>query len=144
MYGDPRWMGSWWRILTKHGPLKKGMANHFSILAWRIPMDIGGWWARVRRVTKSQTCLKQLRTHSDGSRVKNQVLLRQCFWVCCFIYCICHTCSVLACSGSSWQDYPLLYHHVNIFNNSAWISLGSVPGLAGKLYWVTVDPYPLH
>ena len=24
---------SWWRILTKHGPLEKGMANHFSILA---------------------------------------------------------------------------------------------------------------
>jgi len=25
--------GSWWRVLTKCGPLKKGMANHFSILA---------------------------------------------------------------------------------------------------------------
>ena len=27
--------GSWWRFLTKHGPLEKGMANHFSILALR-------------------------------------------------------------------------------------------------------------
>ena len=27
---------SWWRFLTKHGPLEKGMANHFSILALRI------------------------------------------------------------------------------------------------------------
>ena len=27
--------GSWWRVLTKHGPLEKGMANHFSILALR-------------------------------------------------------------------------------------------------------------
>ena len=25
--------GSWWRVLTKRGPLEKGMANHFSILA---------------------------------------------------------------------------------------------------------------
>ena len=23
--------GSWWRILTKCGPLEKGMANHFSL-----------------------------------------------------------------------------------------------------------------
>ena len=31
--------GSWWRVLTKCGPLEKGMANHFSILALRIPQD---------------------------------------------------------------------------------------------------------
>ena len=24
---------SWYRVLTTHGPLEKGMANHFSILA---------------------------------------------------------------------------------------------------------------
>ena len=28
---------SWWRVLTKHGPLEKGMANDFSILALRTP-----------------------------------------------------------------------------------------------------------
>ena len=27
--------GSWWRVLTKRGPLEKGVANHFSILALR-------------------------------------------------------------------------------------------------------------
>ena len=27
--------GSWWRVLTKCGPLEKGMANHFNILALR-------------------------------------------------------------------------------------------------------------
>ena len=26
--------GLWWRVLTKHGPVDKGMANHFSILPW--------------------------------------------------------------------------------------------------------------
>ena len=25
--------GSWWRVLTKRGPLENGMANHFSILS---------------------------------------------------------------------------------------------------------------
>ena len=33
-------------------PLEKEMATHSSILAWRIPMDRGAWWAIV---TKSQT-----------------------------------------------------------------------------------------
>ena len=29
--------GSWWNVLTKCGPLEKGMANHFSILTSRTP-----------------------------------------------------------------------------------------------------------
>ena len=29
--------GSWWRSLTECGPLEKGMANYFSILALRTP-----------------------------------------------------------------------------------------------------------
>ena len=37
--------------------LEEGMATHSSILAWRIPMDRGAWWATVHRVTKSQTLL---------------------------------------------------------------------------------------
>ena len=35
--GPPKTGGSWWRGLTECGPLEKGMANHFSILAWKIP-----------------------------------------------------------------------------------------------------------
>ena len=38
-------------------PLKEGMANHSNILAWRIPMDKGAWWATVHGVAKSQTQL---------------------------------------------------------------------------------------
>ena len=29
--------GSWWRDLTECGPLEKGMANHFSVLALKTP-----------------------------------------------------------------------------------------------------------
>ena len=36
-------------------PLEEGMATHCSILAWRIPMDRGAWWATVHGVTKSWT-----------------------------------------------------------------------------------------
>ena len=31
--GEPKMGGSWWRGLTECGPLEKGMANHFRILA---------------------------------------------------------------------------------------------------------------
>jgi len=36
-------------------PLEEGMATHSSILAWRIPMDRGTWWATVHGLTKSWT-----------------------------------------------------------------------------------------
>ena len=35
--GPPKMDGSWWRVQTKYGPLEKGMANHFSTLALRMP-----------------------------------------------------------------------------------------------------------
>ena len=41
-------------------PLEGRMATHSIILAWRIPMDRGGLWATVHKITKSQTCLKRL------------------------------------------------------------------------------------
>ena len=31
--------------LGQEDPLEEGMATHSSILAWRIPMDRGAWWA---------------------------------------------------------------------------------------------------
>ena len=35
----------------------KGMATHFSILAWRIPLDRGAWWATVHGVVRRRTRL---------------------------------------------------------------------------------------
>ena len=43
------------RFLGWEDPLEKGKATHSSILAWRIPMDGGAWWATVPGVAKSQT-----------------------------------------------------------------------------------------
>ena len=36
-------------------PLEEGRATHSSILAWRIPMDRGVWWATVHGVAESNT-----------------------------------------------------------------------------------------
>ena len=45
------------RSLGWEDPLEEGMATHSSILAWRIPMDRGAWWASVHGVAKSRTQL---------------------------------------------------------------------------------------
>ena len=48
---------TWVWFLCWEDPLKEGMATHFSILAWGIPMDRGAWWATDHEITKSQTQL---------------------------------------------------------------------------------------
>ena len=48
---------TWVQSLSWEVPLEEGMATHSSILACRIPMDRGAWWATVHGVAKSQTRL---------------------------------------------------------------------------------------
>ena len=44
--------------------LEKEMANHSSVLAWRIPGKGGAWWAAVYGVAQSRTRLKRLSSRS--------------------------------------------------------------------------------
>ena len=37
------------RSLGQEDPLKEGMATLSSILAWRVPMNRGVWWATVHK-----------------------------------------------------------------------------------------------
>ena len=48
---------TWVSSLGWDDPLEEGVATHSSILAWRIPLDRGAWWATVLRVAKSGTLL---------------------------------------------------------------------------------------
>ena len=48
-------------------PLEEGTATHSSILAWRISMDRGAWWATVHGAVKSQTQLKRFNPHTHSS-----------------------------------------------------------------------------
>ena len=50
--GVPNTDGSWWRVLTKCGPLEKGMANHVSILALRTPWTV---W-KGKKIWHWKTC----------------------------------------------------------------------------------------
>ena len=42
------------RSLGREDPLEEETATHSSILAWRILMDRGAWWATIHRVAESQ------------------------------------------------------------------------------------------
>ena len=43
----------WVQSLGWEDSLEEIMTTHSSILAWRIPMDRGAWWAAVHGVTES-------------------------------------------------------------------------------------------
>ena len=64
-------MSLWYTVTWSFsgGARGKEPAYKSSILAWRIPMDRGAWWATVHRVTKSRTRLKRLSTHTYSKSV---------------------------------------------------------------------------
>ena len=74
--GPPKMDGSWWRVLIKRGPLEKGMANHFSILALRTRWAV---WKGKKR-------------HDTGKKIKSKRVpqkhllliywLHQSLWLC--------------------------------------------------------------
>ena len=51
----------WVRSLGWEDPLEKGTATHSRILAWKISMDRGAWWATVHGVAKSQLMTERLK-----------------------------------------------------------------------------------
>ena len=55
----PAMQETWVWSLGWEDPLKKTMATHSSILAWRIPWTQGPWRATVHGVAKSQTQLSK-------------------------------------------------------------------------------------
>ena len=55
--------------------LEVGMANHSSILAWRIPMDRETYWATVHGVTKSDMT-ERLSTHNT---IKHDISIQSTF-----------------------------------------------------------------
>ena len=56
----------WIQSLVWEDSLEEDMATHSSILAWRISMDGGGWWATVHGVTKSRTQLSNYVRHTHS------------------------------------------------------------------------------
>ena len=49
----PAMRETWVPPLGWEAPLEEGRATRSSILAWRIPMDRGAWWATVHEIAES-------------------------------------------------------------------------------------------
>ena len=58
---------TWVRSLGWEDPVEEDAATHSSILAWRLPIERGAWWATVHRVAQSWTRLKRFSTHACTS-----------------------------------------------------------------------------
>ena len=80
------------------------MATHSSILAWRIPMGRGVWWAAVQGVAKSWTRLKRISTHALVNKCVSRRLLNasRCARSCAGIVRVCAiTCSQHSCKAGT-------------------------------------------
>ena len=51
---------TWIKSLDQEDPVEEGMATHSSVLAWRVLMDRGGWWATFHGVEKELDMTEQL------------------------------------------------------------------------------------
>ena len=67
--------------LDREDLLEEGTATLSRILAWRISMDRGTWWATVHGVAKSQTRLKQLSMHTRMWHKEAWNVLRRDGWL---------------------------------------------------------------
>ena len=55
-----------WEDLGSIPRLGRFQGGHGHILAWRIPMGRGAWWAAVQGVAKSQTQLRDEAQHVNN------------------------------------------------------------------------------
>ena len=60
----PAMLETWVPYLHWEDPLEEGMATHSNILAWRIPVNRGTWWATVYGFTESWARLSDCAQHS--------------------------------------------------------------------------------
>ena len=58
----PTMWETWLQPLGWEDSLEEDMTTNSSILAWRIPMNRGAWWATIHGVTELDTT-EQLSTH---------------------------------------------------------------------------------
>ena len=70
----PEMQETWVQSLGWEDLQEDGMATYSSILAWRIPMDRGAWWATVQGVTKSQTQLSNYAQHNVILGTKQEII----------------------------------------------------------------------
>ena len=108
---------TWLWSLGQEDPLEKRMATHSSILAWRIPMDRGAWWATVHGVIKSWAWL--MTEHSRAQWWLISIFSKGIIFVfspaiCIFLILSCMCLCIL------WDQDKLKLRQLNITRLSKW------------------------
>ena len=67
---SPAMRETWVQFLGWEDPLEEGMATYSSILAWRIPMDRGDWWATSPWGRKESDTTEWLSAHTHNITLK--------------------------------------------------------------------------
>ena len=107
------------RSLGGEDPMEEEMTTHSSVLAWRIPVDRGAWWATVCGVAESD-----LLKHTQSE------LFDFCSFMCvCVCVCVFGT-YLKSCSPSLFPGGKFLGILVN---ERAWWLLGSSVGFRWRL-----------
>ena len=73
----PEMQETWVQSLGWEDPLEESMATQSSMLAWRIPMDRGAWWATVHGCTELHTTKR-----STGRREDKALVTQLCLTLC--------------------------------------------------------------
>ena len=118
---------SWVQSLGWEDPLEEGMATHSSVLAWKIPMDRGAWWATIHGVTKSWTWRSNFYFHLLW---RKDFANGASFWDCAII--IITTIII---------PFPLCTQTHNIMKHFSTFSLPSV-SFSRSFHWPSNSPSP--
>ena len=127
-------MQTWVLSLGWEHSQEEGMATHSCILACRILMDRGTWWAKVHRVVKSQTWL------SDSTEYST--------YICVFIYIQIYTCCFLYWFQAFYTGFMLFIlvssllcsvnEHKNCCSGSSWVLTSlDIKNCLENLQWST-------
>ena len=65
----PTMWETWLQPLGWEDSLEEDMTTNSSILAWRIPMNRGAWWATIHGVTELDTTERLSTTQPDVNKV---------------------------------------------------------------------------
>ena len=104
----PAMWDTWVQPLGWEDSLQEGMATDSSILAWRIPMDRGAWWATIHGVVELDTT-EQLSTHITSQFLNISITSKETAYPLAIIFLYpfpIHTSQAIA--NLLYKDFPLL------------------------------------
>ena len=121
-------------------PLERRMATHSNILAWRVPMHRGAWWATVHGV--SQSDMTQWLNHHHQWKA---FVFHSSF---CFHLFVDQSASKLFLKGKKWRraqflPLPGVFNGVTVVqvievNDISWMLVRRPPGWEFFLPWVVL------